>query len=126
MDVLGVREVCEKDENTAKRAPIAEEPPKICILRREQMRQHGRERLPCVRSEHCLTCPGANGTAVITGNKVDPKALPWVVKPQVLINVFSARHSDPNNLLDCGIFEDDVAKAQAHPIQIACKVIGES
>ena len=76
--------------------------------------------------DESVTIPGANGTAVITGNKVDPKALPWVVKPQVLINVFSARHSDPNNLLDCGIFEDDVAKAQAHPIQIACKVIGES
>jgi hypothetical protein len=72
-----------------------------------------------------VTIPGTNGTALITGSKVDAKALPWVIKPQVLINVVSARHSDPDNLLDCGIFEDDVTKAQARPIQIACKVIGE-
>ncbi len=62
---------------------------------------------------------GANGTATITGGKVIARALAWVVKPQVLINVYTARKADPNNLLDCGIFQDDVAKARAAPVQVA-------
>jgi len=43
----------------------------------------------------------------------------------VLVNVFSGRHSSPDNLLDCGIFEDDVRIAARAPIQIRCKLIGE-
>ena len=44
-------------------------------------------------------------------------------KPRVLINVFSARHASPDNLLDCGIFEDDIAVAQAKPPRITCDLI---
>ena len=72
-----------------------------------------------------VVIPGANGTATITGTKVIARALAWTVKPQVLINVYTARKASPDNLIDCGIFQDDVTKAQAAPIQIACKVIGE-
>lgn len=71
-----------------------------------------------------VTMTGAPGRAVIAG-KVDLAHVGWVTAPGVLINVYSARHSDPNNLLDCGIFEDTIAKAQAGPVAIACKVIGE-
>jgi len=72
-----------------------------------------------------VTIPGTNGRAVISGRKFIAAHAGWVKVPQVLINVFTARHSDPNNLLDCGIFEDALSKAQAAPIQIHCKVIGE-
>ena len=48
-----------------------------------------------------VTIPGADGTATITGGRVIAKALAWRAKPQVLINVYTARRSDPNNLLDC-------------------------
>lgn len=43
----------------------------------------------------------------------------------VLVNVFSGRHSSPDNLLDCGIFEDDVRIAASAPVQIHCKLIAE-
>ncbi len=72
-----------------------------------------------------VTIAGMTGQAAISGKGVIIAHLGWVKVPQVLINVYSARHSDPNNLLDCGIFEDSIAKAQAAPIKIFCKVIGE-
>ena len=43
----------------------------------------------------------------------------------MLINVFSGRHSSPDNLLDCGLFQDKIAVAARGPIQIRCKLIGE-
>lgn len=45
--------------------------------------------------------------------------------PRVLINVMSARATQPDNLLECGIFEDTLPAAQTSPIKIACKLIGE-
>lgn len=72
-----------------------------------------------------VTVAGVAGRATITGNKVLRAHLAWAKNIQVLINVYSARRSSQDNLLDCGIFEDTVAKAQARPIAISCKLIGE-
>ena len=44
---------------------------------------------------------------------------------QVLINVFSGRHSSPDNLLDCDLFQDKVSIAAKTAIPIHCKLIGE-
>lgn len=44
-------------------------------------------------------------------------------KPMLLINVYSARQKAPDNLLNCGIFDDTLAKAEALPIQIECDLI---
>jgi hypothetical protein len=52
-------------------------------------------------------------------NQVDTKG------PQLLINVYSGRKSSPNNLLDCGIYEDALAPIEGKTIPIACKLIGE-
>jgi hypothetical protein len=46
-------------------------------------------------------------------------------KPILLINVWSGRKSSKNNLLDCGIYEDDLKPVQGKSIPIACKLIGE-
>lgn len=43
----------------------------------------------------------------------------------VLINVYSARKVSDDNILDCGIFQDRLEIAEAQPIEIACKLIGE-
>jgi hypothetical protein len=67
--------------------------------------------------------PASGGRAAVVGNKVIVKQIGWVKRLDVLINVYSARRSGPNNLLDCGIFEDAVAKAQEKPIRISCKLI---
>ncbi len=52
-------------------------------------------------------------------NQVDTKG------PQLLINVYSGRKSSPDNLLDCGIYEDALAPIQGKTIPITCKLIGE-
>lgn len=74
-----------------------------------------------------ITLSSTGGPAAITGRHVDTSRLSWIKGgvAQVLINVFSARRSSPDNLLDCGIFEGSVAKARSAPIKIACKLIEE-
>ena len=44
---------------------------------------------------------------------------------QLLINVYSGRKSSPNNLLDCGIYEDALEPVEGKTIPITCKLIGE-
>ena len=44
-------------------------------------------------------------------------------KPEVLINVFSGRRSSKDNLLDCGIFEDNVYLAVKQGVSINCELI---
>ena len=57
--------------------------------------------------------------SVISGN--DLKSITG--KPRVLLNVFSARHAAADTLLDCGIFEDEIAVAQAKPPHITCDIL---
>ena len=41
---------------------------------------------------------------------------------QLLINVYSGRKSSPNNLLDCGIYEDALEPVEDKTIPITCKL----
>jgi len=72
-----------------------------------------------------FTLAPGDQTVVIPGN-IDRGALKWVeggvVKANV--NVFSARYSDERNILDCGIFDDDVRVAQAAVPEIGCALLG--
>jgi hypothetical protein len=70
--------------------------------------------------------PGA-GVAKFHGPKYDKTKLAYVDDNglQVLINVFSGRHSSPDNLLDCDFFQDKIAVAARATIPIHCKLIGE-
>ena len=45
--------------------------------------------------------------------------------PAVNINVWSGRHSSPDNLLDCDFFQDALSVAAQAPIRLNCKLIGE-
>lgn len=58
---------------------------------------------------------------------LDRKALDQSLdkNPILLINVYSGRKSSKDNLLDCGIYEDDLKPIQGKSIPIACKLIGE-
>ena len=71
--------------------------------------------------------PGTGGSAHLSGQHVTINHLDWVQDRTVtvLVNVYSARLSSQDNLLDCGLFEDSVAVARAKPVEIACKLIGE-
>ncbi|MCX7890135.1 MAG: hypothetical protein N2422_10500 [Rhodobacteraceae bacterium] len=64
-------------------------------------------------------------TVIIPGN-IDRAALKWVEGGVVRanVNVYSARFSDEANILDCGIFDDDVRVAQAATPQIECTLLG--
>ena len=82
-----------------------------------------------VLGDEALTRPivGGKETFAFAGKAFDGKRTKWV-KPgtaSILINVYSARKAADDNLLDCGIFQDTVAVANAKPIEIACKLIGE-
>ncbi len=44
-------------------------------------------------------------------------------KPHVLINVFSARLANPDNILNCSIFDGEIATAQAKTPQITCDLL---
>ena len=64
------------------------------------------------------------GRAAFTGAVIDGGDLKTITgPPRVLINVVSARHAAPDNLLDCSIFEDDIAVAQAKTPRITCDLI---
>jgi len=44
----------------------------------------------------------------------------------VTINVFSARKSSPNNLLDCKLAEDRISMFAGKTTEISCRMIGEN
>ncbi len=69
----------------------------------------------------------AGGTATFTGKGFKADRLGWVVgrEGRVNINVYTARLVHPDNLLDCGLFEDTLAVAQGRTIPMTCKLIGE-
>lgn len=57
----------------------------------------------------------------------DPARLALVArgKPRVNVNIFSARKTLPDNVLDCAFFEDSLEAALRQPILLRCKLIGE-
>jgi len=66
------------------------------------------------------------GRAAFDGSAVLRERLEFVEGDlQVNVNVFSGRRSSPDNLLDCGFFQDAVAVAAAQPVRIACELIAE-
>lgn len=63
-------------------------------------------------------------TVHVSGAGLDKAKLQYVNgDPLVLVNIYTARKAAKDNLLDCGIFEDTVKKAQAAPVAISCKLI---
>lgn len=72
-----------------------------------------------------VTVEPTQKTISFTGKVVRRKLLSWVAKRQVLVtvNVYSARRSGPDNLLNCTFYDGPVATAAAKPPQIACKLI---
>lgn len=66
------------------------------------------------------------GSSVTLGGRIAPaEELSKIVggKPKLLINVYSSRKVFEDNLLDCGIWQDDATKAST--LTISCKLIGE-
>jgi hypothetical protein len=74
-----------------------------------------------------VTMPGA-GATTIPVPALNQSLYPHIQggAPQMLINVFSGEGLNPDNKLDCGIFQDALTLAEQNGVQIACKVIGEN
>lgn len=65
-------------------------------------------------------------SALVTapGTGFDPTYIASVQgEPEVSVNVYSARKTHENNLLDCGIYEGPVAMARKKPVEIKCDLI---
>jgi hypothetical protein len=43
----------------------------------------------------------------------------------VNVNIYSARRSGPDNILDCDFFDDSLTVAQQAPLTLHCRLIGE-
>jgi hypothetical protein len=51
--------------------------------------------------------------------------LDQVTVPMLNVNVFSARWTSEDNLIDCGFLDAPMAELAAAPQSITCKLIGE-
>lgn len=69
----------------------------------------------------------APGTAHFASVTLDEAQLGLIEKrePEVNINVYSGRKSSPDNLLDCGMFQDKLRIAAQTSVKIDCKLIAE-
>ena len=73
-----------------------------------------------------VTISGAGGRAQITGRPYRRENAEWVEgEVRVNVNVYTARLSDPDNLLDCDHFNEEIFEARAKPVAIFCKLITE-
>lgn len=61
---------------------------------------------------------------VVLGSGLNSPAAAQVVEPLVNVNVYTARFTDENNLIDCGLVDGPVASLTA-PQAVHCRLIGE-
>ncbi|HSC46741.1 MAG TPA: hypothetical protein VLG68_01500 [Gammaproteobacteria bacterium] len=68
------------------------------------------------------------GKAVFTGAPINKRKLKDVKDGavQVLINVYSGRHSSPDNLLSCGFFEGSIDAVRKYDLTLTCKLLDDA
>ncbi|MGA0540302.1 hypothetical protein [Neotabrizicola sp. VNH66] len=62
---------------------------------------------------------------VTLGSALASAPVDQVVEPMLNVNVYSARWTSDDNLLDCGLVDDLLSKLTAAPQKMQCKLIGE-
>lgn len=71
--------------------------------------------------------PGVPGQMHFTGAKVATERLGWLAGPvQVNVNVYSARKSSPDNLLQCDFIDGTLDRVRQAPITLHCSLIEEN
>ncbi len=69
---------------------------------------------------------GAEGLVRITGKKVDLRRLDWIKGPVMLnVNVYSARRTNPDNILSCDFFDGKLSSAVRKTPTLHCTLIEE-
>ena len=70
--------------------------------------------------------PGKAGTVRVPGTKIKRNRFAWIKGPVLLnVNVYSARHSGPDNILACDFFDGNLEDAVHKPISLHCSLIAE-
>ncbi len=67
----------------------------------------------------------AGPATVVLGGSLASAPLDQVTVPMLNVNVFSARWTSEDNLIDCDFLDDEMAKLSAAPQTLNCKLIGE-
>jgi len=69
---------------------------------------------------------GAEGLVRVTGTKIDLKRLDWIKGPVMLnVNLYSGRHSSPDNILACDFFDGKLSSAVRKTPALHCSLIEE-
>ena len=74
-----------------------------------------------------FTVPARSGPVAVTGRGFLAAQLAWV-RPgttRVNVNLYSARRSGPDNILECGLVEGPLAQIAGRTHPVRCKLIGE-
>lgn len=67
----------------------------------------------------------AGPATIVLGGSLDAAPLDQVTVPMLNVNVFSARWTSEDNLIDCGFLDAPMAELSAKPQELTCKLIGE-
>ncbi|MET2825467.1 hypothetical protein [Mesorhizobium shangrilense] len=74
-----------------------------------------------------ITVDSTVASVDVTGKAFERGHVKWLTEGKVMVNVnvYSARRSGPDNILDCDFFDDALTLAQQAPLTLHCKLIGE-
>ena len=76
--------------------------------------------------EERIAAAGRAGPILVTGRAYRRARSAWIRGPaQVTVNLFSARRSDPNNLLECGLIDAPLPQVAGRRHALRCALIGE-
>ena len=90
-------------------------------------RRHANEEGLVDLGEETRTIAGRAGPVIVTGRNLQVARIAWL-RPGTLrvnVNLYSARRSGPDNILDCGIVEGLLPQMAGRTHQVRCKLIGE-
>lgn len=90
-------------------------------------RRHANEEGSITLGTDEVTVPGRPGPVAVSGRGLIAARLAWI-RPgtaRVNVNLYSARRSGPDNILDCGLVEGPLAQMTGRTHAVRCKLIGE-
>jgi hypothetical protein len=74
-----------------------------------------------------VEAPRKAGIVRVTGRNIAQDHLAWIKGPVLLnVNVYTARHSGPDNILACDFFDGKLEDAMRKPVALHCSLIVEN
>lgn len=72
-----------------------------------------------------IAVPDGSRRVAVSGAAFQAARQGWVIEPMATVNVFSARRSGPDNILDCALVSGRVAELSGRTHPVRCAMIGE-